>query len=94
MIKQIGKYNVEYVGVVYFDNEPYETAIFTEFDNNDQEINKRVLYFRTNRLNEKRYVIPTFDTEDAIKEMFEYDNYTILECYFRLEVRRIGKTQE
>lgn len=59
MIKDVGKYNISFEGEKY-DNDkniPYEMVIIEAFDGDDKSIrgSKKVLYFRKNTKNEKKY---------------------------------------
>lgn len=44
--KIIGKYNVDYAGEVYDGNQKYQMIIIIEFDDENEEVDKKVFYFK------------------------------------------------
>lgn len=72
-IKEVGKYNVDSAGLVYYGKIPYEMVIIEEFNSDDIPTGRRkILYFR----NDKEYKIPGFSTEKEIDKWFLRKNYS------------------
>lgn len=63
MIKYIGSYNIDNEGEVWSGNTRYTMVIFSRFDENEKEIERKCLYFRCN--------VPDFKTEEQITEFLK-----------------------
>lgn len=81
-VKEIGKYNVDFEGLSYDKNIPYEMVIIEEF-NGDIPIqgSKKVLYFRQNSLGERKYLMPEFTDEKSVEVWLKYHNYAKIQIY-------------
>lgn len=63
MIKYIGSYNIDNCGETRDDYLHYTTVIFSRFDENEKEIERKCLYFHCK--------IPNFKTEEEIAEFLK-----------------------
>ena len=72
-IKEVGKYNVDFEGLSYDGNTPYEMVIIEEFNGNvPVEESRKTLYFRQNVGAEKEYIVPNFKDETEIEKWLQY----------------------
>ena len=69
MIKYIGSYNIDNEGEVWNGNTRYTMVIFSRFDENEKEIERKCLYFRCNVPDFKK--VPDFKTEGQITEFLK-----------------------
>lgn len=89
-MKQVGRFDVEDVGIIYDGDIPYKMIILTEFDKNDKEIDRRVFYFRISHKHDE-FVIPNFSSEEYISKWFvRYKNYSKFECTLALNVMKVA----
>lgn len=63
MIKYIGSYNIDNGSEVWDGNTRYTMVIFSRFDENEKEIERKCLYFRC--------TVPDFKTEEQITEFLK-----------------------
>ena len=63
MIKYIGSYNIDNEGEAWDGNTRYTMVIFSRFDENEKEIERKCLYFRCN--------VPDFKTDEQITEFLK-----------------------
>lgn len=82
-MKHIGKYNVDYAGLSYYDGGiPYQLVIIEEFDEHNKPTgNKRSLYFRCNRTTTEKYVMPDLNTEKKVDEWMGFKDYTKFQIF-------------
>lgn len=71
MVEYIGKYNVDYAGLSYDRNTPYELVIISEFDK-DKEIRRKTYYFQ----HDKSYIKPKLKTEADIEKVMKFKQYS------------------
>ena len=81
MVYMIGKYNVDFAGLIYNGNIPYDMVIISEFDGNT-ELKRKTFYFRANMEREYTYAKPLFRTEADIERYFKSRNNARF-CVFR-----------
>lgn len=60
MVKDIGSYDIDNEGEIWNGNTRYIMVIFSRFDENEKEIERKQLYFRCK--------VPDFKTEEQITE--------------------------
>ena len=60
MVKYIGSYNIDNEGEIWNGNTRYIMVIFSRFDENEKEIERKQLYFRCK--------VPDFKTGEQITE--------------------------
>lgn len=60
MVKYIGSYNIDNEGEIWNGNTRYIMVIFSRFDENEKEIERKQLYFCCK--------VPDFKTEEQITE--------------------------
>lgn len=60
MVKYIGSYNIDNEGEIWDGDTRYTMVIFSRFDKNEKEIERKHLYFRCK--------VPDFKTEEQITE--------------------------
>lgn len=60
MVKYIGCYNIDNEGEIWDGDTCYTMVIFSRFDENEKEIERKYLYFRCE--------MPDFKTEEQITE--------------------------
>lgn len=89
-VQEIGKYNVDFVGVSYDGDIPYQMVIIEEFDD-DTPIkgSKKTLYFRQNIGTETKYIMPDMRTETEIEKWLQYRNNTKLQIYNKLVIEEV-----
>lgn len=63
MIEYIGSYNIDNGSEVWDGNTRYTMVIFSRFDENEKEIERKCLYFRC--------TVPNFKTEEQITEFLK-----------------------
>lgn len=63
MIKHIGSYNIDNECEAWNGNTRYTIVIFSRFDENEKEIERKCLYFCCN--------VPDFKTEEQITEFLK-----------------------
>ena len=63
MVKYIGSYNINNEGEAWNGNTRYTMVVFSRFDENEKEIERKCLYFRCN--------VPDFKTEKQITEFLK-----------------------
>ena len=63
MTKYIGSYNIDNCGKAWDCNTCYTMVIFSRFDENEKEIERKCLYFRCN--------VPDFKTDEQITEFLK-----------------------
>ena len=63
MIKCIGSYNIDNEGVSWSGNTRYTIVIFSRFDENEKEIERKCLYFCC--------TVPDYKTEKQITEFLK-----------------------
>ena len=63
MIKYIGSYNIDNYGEAWSGNTRYTMVIFSRFDKNEKEVERKCLYFRC--------TVPDFKTEEQITEFLK-----------------------
>lgn len=63
MIKYIGSYNIDNEGKIWNGNTRYTMVIFSRFDENEKEIERKCLYFCC--------TVPDFKTEKQITEFLK-----------------------
>lgn len=63
MIKYIGSYNIDNEGKIWNGNTCYTMVIFSRFDENEKEIERKCLYFCC--------TVPDFKTEKQITEFLK-----------------------
>lgn len=86
MIKEIGKYNVDFEGISYDGKIPYEMVIIEEFaEGKPVKGSKKTLYFR----GEKNYIMPVFSTEEAVEMYLQYANNTKLQIFSKVVVEEV-----
>lgn len=86
-IKEIGKYNVNFCGLSYDGNIPYEMVIIEEFNGNvPVKGNKKTLYFRQNIGTKRKYIMPMINTETEVKQWLQYRNYSKIQIYNKLVI--------
>lgn len=81
--KEIGSFNVDYMGYSYDDGKTYEMIILTRFDGN-KETERKTLYVLVSDKDEKEngYFVPSFKNEEQVKQYFQYKNNQRLKMYF------------
>lgn len=91
-IKEVGKYNVDFEGLIYDGKIPYQMIIFEEF-NGDTPIkgSRKTLYFRDDIGFKNEYIIPKFETESEVEKYLHYRNNTKLKLYNKLVVETVLK---
>lgn len=68
MVKEIGKYNIDFARLSYDGKIPYEMVIIEEFNGNEPvKGSKKTLYFRQNIGTERKYIMPEFKNEAAVE---------------------------
>lgn len=80
-IKEIGRFNVVYAGLIYDGEIPYNMIIIEEFDDMDQVLGKKTYYFIGD--------LPEFEFEEEVEEVYSFPRYTKLQAERRLVVRKI-----
>lgn len=89
-IKEIGKYNVDFEGLSYDGNIPYQMVIIEEFNGNTPvEGGKKILYFRQNIGTERKYIMPEFKNEKAVEMWLQYQNNTKIQMYNKIVVEEV-----
>lgn len=83
MVKEVGRFNVDFAGSAYDGKIPYEMVIISEFDGN-KEIGRKCFYFRCNNRNENCYIIPLMDTEAEVEKWFKHRNNARFSVYTRV----------
>ena len=63
MVKYIGSYNIDNEGKIWDGDTCYTMVIFSRFDENEKEIERKCLYFRCK--------VPDFKTEAQIAEFLK-----------------------
>lgn len=63
MVKYIGSYNIDNEGKIWNGNTRYTMVIFSRFDENEKEIERKCLYFSC--------TVPDFKTEKQITEFLK-----------------------
>lgn len=83
-IKEVGKYNIDYEGLSYDGNIPYNMVIIEEFDGNTPvKGSRKTLYFRENQGIERIYILPGMRTEEQIEQFLRYPNNAKLKVYMK-----------
>lgn len=62
MVKEIGRFNVDYAGLIYDGRIPYNMIIISEFDDADKFLGKKTFYFYGEVLD--------FETEEEVEEVY------------------------
>lgn len=89
-IKEVRKYNIDFEGLCYDGNIPYEMIIIEEFNGNmPVEGSRKTLYFRQNIGTERKYIIPTFNTEEEVKKWLQYRNNAKIQIYSKIVIEEI-----
>lgn len=92
MVKQIGKYNVDFAGLVYDEGIPYQMVSIFEFDGN-KPVNegrpKKTLYFRQ----DKGDILPDLRTEEDVEKLLRYRNHEKIHIYNNRVVEIVPKEQ-
>ena len=74
-IKEVGRYNVDYEGLVYDGKIPYQMVIIEKFNGNTPiEGSRKTLYFRDNQKAERKYIVPEIRTETEVEQFLKYQN--------------------
>ncbi len=81
MVKEIGRFNVDYAGLIYDGRIPYNMIIISEFDDADKFLGNKTFYFYGE--------VPDFETEEEVEEVYSFLRYTKLQAERRLVVRKI-----
>ena len=71
MVTFVGKYNLDFPGRAGNNNE-YEMLIVSEFDDNEQEVARKIFYLKNTVETAKRLL----DSEILIAELMERPNYS------------------
>ena len=87
MCRQVGKYNVNYCGLSYDGDTPYELVIIEEFDGEKYvKGSKKELYFRRNKRTEREYILPDMRTEKEVEKWLQYKNHTKIVAKMKIEI--------
>lgn len=71
MVTFVGKYNLDFPGRAG-NNDEYEMLIVSEFDDNEQEVARKIFYLKNTVETAKRLL----DSEILIAELMERPNYS------------------
>lgn len=89
-IKEVGKYNIDFEGLSYDGNIPYEMVIIEEFNGNAPvEGSKKTLYFRQNIGTERKYIMPQFKNEEEVEMWLQYRNNAKIQVYNKIVTEEI-----
>lgn len=89
-IKEVGKYNVDFEGLIYDGNIPYEMVIIEAFDGNTPiDGSRKILYFRSNTEAERKYIMPEFRNEESVEMWLQYRNNAKIQIYTKTIVEEI-----
>lgn len=91
MIKEVGKYNIDFEGLSYDGKIPYEMVIIEEFNGNTPvEDSRKILYFsRKNIGNERKYIMPCFRNEEEVEMWLQYRNYAKIQIFNKIVVEEV-----
>ncbi len=89
-VKEVGKYNIDFVGLSYDGNIPYEMIIIEEFNGNVPVVGSRkILYFRQNLDFKMKYIIPDFKDETEVEMWLQYRNNAKIQIYNKIIIEEI-----
>ena len=89
-IKEIGKYNIDFAGLIYDGIIPYELIIIEEFDGNIPiQGSRKSFYIRKNIGNENKYIYPNLRCERDVENILQYPNNSRLAIYNKIIVERV-----
>lgn len=89
-VKEVGKYNIDFVGLSYDGNIPYEMIIIEEFNGNVPVVGSRkILYFRQNLDFKMKYIIPDFKDETEVEMWLQYRNNAKIQIYSKIIIEEI-----
>lgn len=80
MVKEVGRFNIDFAGSAYDGKIPYEMVIISEFDGN-KEIGRKCFYFRVNTACDNTYKIPHFTTEEEVERFYKRKNNARFSVY-------------